>query len=76
MHMNTQSVHITTDTCKPQMDVYCIYGRCGAERSGQRCWTLATMAAVRHWPTFNYASANPYLTKKTTETIGQGTGKR
>ena len=22
------------------------------------------MAAVRHWPTFNYASANPYLTKK------------
>ena len=64
MHMSTQSVYITTDTCKPQMDVYCICGRCGAERSGQRRWTLATMAAVRHWPTFNYASANPYLTKK------------
>ena len=46
------------------MDVYCICGRCGAERSGQRRWTLATMAAVRHWPTYNYASANPYLTKK------------
>ena len=64
MHMSTQSVYITADTCKPQMDVYCICGRCGAERSGQRRWTLATMAAVRHWPTFNYASANPYLTKK------------
>ena len=64
MHMSTQSVYITTDTCKPQMDVYCICGRCGAERSGQRRWTLATMAAVRHWPTYNYASANPYLTKK------------
>ena len=22
------------------------------------------MAAVQQWPTFNYASANPYLTKK------------
>ena len=64
MHMSTQSVYITTDTCKPQMDVYCICGCCGAERSGQRRWTLATMAAVRHWPTYNYASANPYLTKK------------
>ena len=64
MHMSTRSAYITTDTCQPQMDVYCICGRCGAERSGQRRWTLATMAAVRHWPTFNYASANPYLTKK------------
>ena len=64
MHMSTQSVYITTDTCKPQMDVYCICGRCVAERSGQRCWTLATIAAVRHWPTFNYASAKPCLTKK------------
>ena len=63
MHMSTQSVYITTHTCKPQMDVYCICGRCGAERSGQRRWTLATMAAVRHWPTFNHAS-DPYLTKK------------
>ena len=53
MHMSTQSVYITTDTCKPQTDVYCICGRCGAERSGQRRWTLATMAAVRHWPTLN-----------------------
>ena len=64
MHVSTQSVYITTDTCQPQMDVYSICGRCGAERSGQRRWTLATMAAVRQWPTFNYASANPYLTKK------------
>ena len=64
MHMSTQSVYITTDTCQPQMDVYCICGRCGAQRSGQRRWTLATMAAVRQWPTFNYASANPCLTKK------------
>ena len=64
MHMSTQSVYVTTDTCKPQTDVCCICGRCGAEQSGQRRWTLATMAAVRHWPTFNYARANPYLTKK------------
>ena len=64
MHMSTQSVYITTDTCKPQTDVYCICGRCGPERSGQRRWTLATMVAVRQWPTFNYASGNPYLTKK------------
>ena len=64
MHMSTQSVYITTDTCQPQMDVSCIRGRCGAERSVQRRWTLATMAAVRQWPTFNYASANPCLTKK------------
>ena len=64
MHMSTQSVYITTNTCKPQMDVYCIYGCCGAERSGQWRWTLTTMAAVRHRPTFNDANANPYVTKK------------
>ena len=64
MHRSNQSVYITTDTCKPPMDVYCICGRCGAEHSGQRRRTLATMAAVRHWPTFKYASENPYLTKK------------
>ena len=37
---------------------------CGPERSGKRRWTLATMAEVRQWPTFNYASANLFLTKK------------
>ena len=36
MHMSTQSIYITTDTCNPQMDLCCICGRCGAERSGQR----------------------------------------
>ena len=35
MHMSTQSVYITTDTCNPQMDLCCICGRCGAQRSGQ-----------------------------------------
>ena len=64
MHMSTQSLYITTDTCKPQTDVYYICVCCGAKQSGQRRWTLATRAAVLHWPTFKYASANPYPTKK------------
>ena len=64
MHVAAQSICITTDACRPQMDVYCICGRCGAERSVQRRWTLGTMAEVRQWPTFNYASANLFLTKK------------
>ena len=46
------------------MDVYCIYGRCGAQRSGQRRWTPATMAEVQQWPTLNYANANLFQTKK------------
>ena len=33
MHMSTQSVNITDDTCNPQMDLCCICGCCGAEQS-------------------------------------------
>ena len=64
MRVATQSIHITTDACGPQMDVYCICGWHGVERSGQRRWTTATMAHVGQWPTVNYANANLFLTKK------------
>ena len=64
MHVATQSIYITTEACQPQMDVYCICGNCGVERSGQRRWNPATMAEVRQLPTFNYASANLFLTNK------------
>ena len=57
-------MYITTYACPPQMDVYYIYGGCGAEQSGQRRCTPATMAEVRQWPTFNYTSTNLFLTKK------------
>ena len=33
------------------------------------------MAAVRQWPTFNYVSANPYLTKKQREQFAKERAK-
>ena len=64
MHVAPQSVHITIDASRPQMDVHCFCARCGVGRSGKQRWTPATMPEGRQWPTFNYANANVFLTKK------------
>ena len=58
------------------MDVYCICGRCGAERSGQRRWTPATMVEIRQWPTLNYASVNLFLTQKQRKELAKERRKR
>ena len=75
MHVATSSLYITKDACQPQMDGFCIYGGYGAKQSGQRRSTPATMAEVRQWPTFNYASANLFLTQKQQKQLAKEHGK-
>ena len=49
---------------QPHMDVYCLSDCGDAELSGQQRWTPLTMVEVQQWPTFKYASANPFQNKK------------
>ena len=55
--------------------VYCICGQCGAYRSGQRRWTLVTIADARRRPTFNYANAALFQSKRQRKELAKGRRK-
>ena len=63
-HPGTQSVPLQPEGASDGQDIYCICGRCGAERRGVRDWGVFSMGILHRWPIFNYAAVGAFCSSR------------
>ena len=55
MHIDTRSVKCTFVGAKEEVDVFCVFGNCGAKR-GMRRWVSTKLETIQAWPTLGLKS--------------------
>ena len=76
MHPATNLVKFTFPRAKPEFDVVCVCGSCGAKR-GIRQWVPLEVEAVQSWPTMALKSRSKFKScaARHTDLKGKGKGK-